>query len=48
MVLDILKEKFEMQTPEPPVLAKYIPDQTALDACRALGKKISETLMNTP
>ena len=47
-VLDILQEKFGMQTPEPPVLAKYIPDQTALDACRNLGKKIAETLKNQP
>jgi flavorubredoxin len=47
MVLDIMKEEFEMQIVEPTVLAKYIPDQTALDACRDLGKKISETLMNT-
>jgi flavorubredoxin len=46
-VLDIMKEKFEMQTPEPPVLAKYIPDEAVLDACRTLGKKISETLKNT-
>jgi flavorubredoxin len=47
MVLDIMKEQFDMQPIEPTVLAKYIPDQTALDACRDLGKKISETLMNT-
>ncbi len=47
MVLNIMKERFEMQTPEQPVLAKYIPDQTALDACRSLGKKIAENLMST-
>ena len=47
MVLDIMKQEFEMQLIEPIVLAKYIPDQTALDACRDLGKKISETLMST-
>jgi flavodoxin I len=45
MVLDILAEKFGMQTPEEPLLAKYIPDQAALDACKSLGKRISETLM---
>jgi flavorubredoxin len=48
MVLDLLKEKFEMQTPEPPLLAKYIPDQAALDASKHLGKKIAETLKNQP
>jgi flavodoxin I len=47
-VLDILQTQFEMQTPEPPLLAKYIPDQAALDACRNLGKKIAETLKNQP
>ena len=46
LVLEIMKYKFEMQILEPPLLAKYIPDQAALDACRNLGKKISETLMN--
>lgn len=47
-VLDILKSKFGMQTPEPPLLAKYIPDQAALDASKVLGKKIAETLKNQP
>jgi flavorubredoxin len=47
LVLDIMKEKFEMRTPEQPVIAKYIPDQAALDACRSLGKSIAENLMNT-
>jgi flavodoxin I len=47
-VLDILKTKFEMQTPEPPLLAKYIPDQAALDASKNFGKKIAETLKNQP
>ncbi|MGE5187718.1 MAG: flavodoxin domain-containing protein [Betaproteobacteria bacterium] len=48
LVLEILKNRFEMQIIEPPLLAKYTPDQNALDACKDLGKKISETLMNTP
>jgi flavodoxin I len=47
LVIDIMKEKFGMQTFEPPVLAKYIPDQAALDACRSLGKRVAENLMNT-
>ncbi|MCW4028329.1 MAG: flavodoxin domain-containing protein [Candidatus Bathyarchaeota archaeon] len=46
-VLDILKEKFGMVTLEPPLLAKYAPDAAALESCRGLGKKISETLKNT-
>jgi flavodoxin I len=48
LVLEILKNRFEMQIIEPPLLAKYTPDQNALTACKDLGKKISETLMNTP
>ena len=47
LVLEIMKNRFEMQVLEPPLLAKYGPDQTALDACKDLGKKISETLKNT-
>jgi flavodoxin I len=44
-VLEIMKNKFEMNTPEPPLLAKYIPDQNAIDLCLALGKRISESLI---
>jgi len=48
LVLEILKNQFEMQIIEPPLLAKYTPDQNVLAACKDIGKKISETLMNTP
>jgi hypothetical protein len=41
-----MKYKFEMQAVEPPLLAKYMPDQNMLNACRDLGKKVSESLMN--
>jgi flavodoxin I len=47
LVLEIMKNKFEMQVIEPPLLAKYTPDQNTLNACRDLGKKVSETLMNS-
>ena len=46
LILEIMKNKFEMQIVGPPLLAKYIPDQNILNACRDLGKKISESLMN--
>ncbi len=46
MILEIMKYKFEMQVIEPPLLAKYTPDQAVLAACRDLGKRVSETLMN--
>ena len=46
LVLEILKYKFEMQVTEPPLLARYIPDQKILNECRELGKRISESLMS--
>ncbi len=46
LVLEIMKNKFEMQAADVPVLAIYAPDQNVLSACRDLGKRISENLMN--
>jgi len=46
LILEIMKNKFEMQITEPPLLSKYTPDQKILDACRNLGKRVSESLMN--
>jgi flavodoxin I len=46
LLLEIMKNKFEMQIVEPPLLAKYTPDQNTLNACRSLGKRISESLKN--
>ena len=46
LILEIMKNKFEMKVVEPPLLAKYTPDQTMLNACKDLGKKGSESLMN--
>jgi len=45
LLLEIMKNKFEMLVIEPPLLAKYKPDENLLDKCRDLGKSISETLM---
>jgi flavodoxin I len=44
-LLEIMKNKFEMQVVEPPLLAKYAPDENMLSKCRDLGKRVSETLM---
>jgi flavodoxin I len=44
-LLEVMKNKFEMQVPEPPLLAKYAPDEKMLGMCRDLGKRVSETLM---
>jgi flavorubredoxin len=46
LILEIMKYKFEMQVVEPPLLAKYLPDQKMLSDCRELGKRISENLMS--
>ena len=44
MILEIMKNKFEMGIIEPPLLIKYTPDQTALEKCREFGKRIAEKL----
>ena len=46
LVLEIMKNKFEMQTPEPPLLIKYTPDQASLERCKELGKRVAERLMH--
>lgn len=42
-VSEILK-KFEMQVIEPPIRAKYKPDQQTLEACMDLGKRVAKQL----
>jgi flavorubredoxin len=45
-ILEIMENKFEMQVIEPPLLAKYTPNEKMLNECRELGKKIAEKLMS--
>ena len=45
-ILEIMKNKFEMQVIEPPVLSPYSPNEKMLDSCRELGKIIAEKLMS--
>jgi flavodoxin I len=45
-VLEIMKNKFEIRVIETPFLAKYAPDQNALNMCRNLGKRVSESLIH--
>jgi len=45
LVVEIMKYKFEMDVQGQPVLAKYTPDQGTLEQCRALGRKVSESLI---
>ena len=46
LLLEIMKNRFEMQVTEPPLLAKYVPDENMLGMCRDFGKRVSETLMH--
>jgi len=43
-VLEILKNRFQMKTIEPPILVNYRPDEKTLQQCRELGKKVAQTL----
>lgn len=45
LVIEIMEKKFQMNIQGQPLLAKYTPDQGALDQCKALGKKVSENLI---
>jgi flavorubredoxin len=45
-ILEIMKNKFGMTITEPPLLLKYAPDSKGLESCRALGKKVSESLIH--
>jgi flavodoxin I len=47
LALEIMKNKFEMQVYEPPLLIRYTPDKTGLEKCRELGRKVAERLMHT-
>jgi flavorubredoxin len=48
LVLEILKNKFEMNVTEAPLLAKYSPDESILGKCFDLGKRIAESLTSKP
>jgi flavorubredoxin len=47
LAIEIMKNKFEMNVTEPPVLIRYEPDEAGLEKCRELGKRIAESLMHT-
>ncbi|MEM3673345.1 MAG: flavodoxin domain-containing protein [Candidatus Bathyarchaeia archaeon] len=46
LVIEIMKNKFGMEVPGPPLLIRYTPDITGLEKCRTFGRKISERLMH--
>jgi flavorubredoxin len=47
MVLEIMKNKFEMETVKPALLIKYNPDEKGLDECRKLGKNVAEQIIKS-
>jgi flavodoxin I len=46
LVIEIMKNKFEMDVTEPPLPIKYEPDQTSIEKCKELGKRIAERLIH--
>ena len=44
LILEIMKNKFEMKVVEAPLLVKYVPDEKMLTTCKDLGKRISQNL----
>jgi len=46
LILEIMKNKFEMRVTEPPLLIKYAPNQAGLEKCKEFGKKIAEKLLH--
>ena len=47
LILEIMKNRFEMSVIEPPLLLKYTPDAAGLEKCRELGRRVAEKLMHT-
>jgi len=42
LVLEIMKNKFNMHVTEPPLLIKYTPDQAGLKKCKELGREVAK------
>lgn len=47
LIIEIMKNKFEMDVTEPPLPMRFEPDQAGLEKCTALGKRIAERLIHT-
>ena len=46
LIIEILKNKFEMIITEPPFPVKYQPDEASIENCRQLGRRIAESLIH--
>ena len=47
MLVEIMKNRFEMDVIEPALRIKYNPDEKGLEECRKLGKRVAEKLLKT-
>jgi len=47
MLLEIMKNRFEMDVVEPVLRIKYNPDEKGLEECRKLGKSVAEKVLKT-
>jgi flavodoxin I len=47
LVIEIMRNKFEMQVTEPPLLIRYGPDEKGLEKCLDFGRRIAERLIRT-
>lgn len=47
MLLEIMRNRFEMDVVEPALRIKYNPDQKGLEECRKLGKTVAEKILKT-
>lgn len=44
-LLEVMKNRFEMETIEPGLRIKYAPDEKGLEKCRKLGKAVAERIV---
>jgi flavorubredoxin len=44
LVVEIMKNKFQMEVAKAPLLSKYAPDAAAIDECKLLGRQVAESL----
>jgi flavodoxin I len=47
MLLEIMKNRFNMDVVEPALRIKYNPDKKGLEECRKLGKTVAEKMLKT-
>lgn len=45
LIMEIMKNRFEMEVPEPPLLIKYAPDKAGIEKCKEFGRRIAEKLV---